>query len=555
MKRFVLIALAALPAACSDGPTTPVPVEVNPALGVGQSNTVSGGAASSMTVRAGSGPGEYLLVVSHLSESGTAALGVEVSGTGLASAALAVEGPGLRSAGLPGAHAEAVPDGDFHQRLRESEIRELGARMRSGVSRDEVALQARSGPLSATPAVGDLLRLNTVPSCTASGTLRTGRVAALSQRAVIVADTANPAGGFTDADYAAIAAHFDASVHPLVVGNFGEPTDIDGNGRVVIFFTRAVNELTDRNSESYVGGFFWGGDLFPRESTRRAEACPNSNFGEIFYMLVPDPQGRVNGNVRTKAFVERVTPGVLAHEYQHLVNAARRLHVNSAPGFEEVWLNEGLSHIAEELMFYQEAGLAPRRNLDADDLRQSERVVNAFNRYASANFARLRQYLERPRENTPLGRDVLATRGATWQLLRYAADRHGGPEPSLWMSLTNSTRAGLANLRNALGADPLPWIHDWSVAIVADDAVPGIAERHRQPSWNFRTIFQAIDDGAEFPLQPETLGSSPRTFSVQGGSSAHLVFRVAPGDEATIRITSGGATPPSTLSASIVRMR
>jgi hypothetical protein len=554
MKRLSLGVLLLGAAACSDGPAAPAPSPFTSVLDVGQSSTARGVETASLTIEAAGGPGDYLLVVSNLSEAGGAGLGVEIGATGVGGASYSSLPPRTtRSLSLPPHGAE--PDSEFHLRLRESEISELGPRMRRGIDEEEARLHSLTGPLTTMPAVGDLLRLNTTPSCDATTTLRTGRVAAISQHAIIVADTANPAGGFTDSEYHRIATHFDGAIHPLVVANFGEPTDIDGNGRVVVFFTRAVNELTGRNTESYTGGFFWGGDLFPRESTSRAVGCANSNFGEIFYMLVPDPQGEVNGNKRSKDFVDLVTPGVLAHEYQHLVNAARRLYVNQAQGFEEVWLNEGLSHIAEELMFYSESGLAPRRNLDADALRATPQAVDAFNRYGIANFLRLRTYLERPRENSPLGPDALATRGAVWQFLRYAADRHPGSERTLWLNLAGSTRSGLSNLSAGLGTDPLPWIHDWSVAIYTDDLVGGVSPRHQQPSWHYRSIYAAITQDEPFPLRVEPLGTTPVSFTVQGGSSSHLVFNVAAGGQATIRISSGGAPPPATLTASVVRIR
>jgi len=77
-----------------------------------------------------------------------------------------------------------------------------------------------------------------------------GRVVAKSARAIVVADTGNPAGGFTDADYRGIAATFDTLVYPVDVRHFGEPTDLDNNGRSIIFYTRAVNELTPANVQA-----------------------------------------------------------------------------------------------------------------------------------------------------------------------------------------------------------------------------------------------------------------------------------------------------------------
>src|SRR6185369_12725157 len=147
------------------------------------------------------------------------------------------------------------------------------------------------------------------------------------------------------------------------------PLDIDKNGHIAILFTRAVNELTPPRANSYVGGFVFSRDLFPNTQTPRAQACAGSNQGEYFYMLAPDPTGIVNGNVRTTGFVDSATVAVLAHEFEHLINATRRLYVNNSPVFEEKWLDEGLAHIAEELLYYRETGLSARSNLDINAVR------------------------------------------------------------------------------------------------------------------------------------------------------------------------------------------
>ena len=74
--------------------------------------------------------------------------------------------------------------------------------------------------------------------------VRTGKVVAITSKAIIVADTANPAGGFTDAEYQSIGVTFDTLVDPVDRAAFGDATDIDNNGHVIMFFTRAVNEMT-----------------------------------------------------------------------------------------------------------------------------------------------------------------------------------------------------------------------------------------------------------------------------------------------------------------------
>ena len=66
------------------------------------------------------------------------------------------------------------------------------------------------------------------------------------------------------------------------------------------------------------------------------------------------------------------------------------MYVNTTPDdFEETWLNEGLSHIAEELLFYRESKLAPRSNLNLSALQAGAQTVNAFNEDMASNAGTL----------------------------------------------------------------------------------------------------------------------------------------------------------------------
>jgi hypothetical protein len=276
--------------------------------------------------------------------------------------------------------------------------------------------------------MGDVVQLNVngVDACT-NATMHAVRLVAVGTKALVFEDTQNPAGGFSAADYARFAARFDTLVYPLDVGVFGAPTDIDNNGHIGIVFTRAVNELTPAHSGTFVVGFTFSRDLFPYADNGRASACATSNQGEMFYVLAPDPSGTINGNVRTAGLVDSSTTSVLAHEFQHLINASRKLYVNTtASGFEEKWLDEGLAHTAEELLFFHQAGLTPRGNLSSTDIHASTTVLNAFNAtiVQGGNLTRYQRYLQAPAKSSPYAADdSLSTRGAAQNFLRYLADQ------------------------------------------------------------------------------------------------------------------------------------
>ena len=473
---------------------------------------------------------------------------------------------------VPGGNSatQLEPATAFELGLRESERRVLkplfpGARAwyknRLTSGNTSTGLRPSFSTTASSMLVGDTITLNTqtgttlAAACT-TATLRRGRIAAISNTAIVVDDINNPTGGYTDADYAVIGTQFD-SVYTMDVTAFGSPSDVDANGKVIMFFTRAVNELTPTGSQSVVGGFFYGRDLFPKQDDPQlgsGSGCPSSNFAEMFYLLVPDPNGVVNGNVRTKSFVSHLTVSTTAHEFQHLINASRRLYVNTtATDFEVVWLNEGLSHVAEELLFYQQsAGLTPRLDIDSTRFIGNQKNVDAYNFDQQSNFGRFRTYLLKPASNSPYANnDSLATRGATWSFLRYAADHRGTSDSDTWFKLVNSTTTGIANLQNVFSSGLASIFRDWAIATVADD-ITGVNSQWQHPSWNFRSVYTFIPSIKSYPLATVTVGEgSPLSVTLNGGSAAYVRFGVAAGQTGSVKWD----TQSSAVVVSIVRLK
>ncbi|MFN2567439.1 MAG: hypothetical protein ABR499_20780 [Gemmatimonadaceae bacterium] len=561
LPAFATLASALTLAACggvgdvitgiSPGPGGPT-AEIT--LGVGEVRTIGAAEATSLRINGAAGGADFTLIPFHGTSNPASTVTLEFAGEQL----MAASGPptpqiGGLTPGLSLAHAGAVHAAtSFEARLRLAERAELTSRIAASRAAYAVSGGARGAAATEVPTVGATMAFNAAPSvsCTEQST-RTGRVVTLTQRAVIVADNSNPAGGFTDAEYAAIGEEFDAHAHPMVTQTFGAPTDLDQNGgRVVVLFTRAVNELTPRGAQGITFGFFTARDVL------RKSACAASNEAEILYMIVPDPAGEVNGNVRTKALVRRIATGTLAHEYQHLVNAARRVYVNNASTFEATWLNEGLSTIAEELMFYRVAGLNPRGNTTLETLRSSQSMTATADAYQVGNFNRLIEYLRDPESESPFNDvDDLATRGATWQFLRYAADRTGVAEQTLWQNLVNARTAGVANFNAVFGSDFMTLVRDWVTAQYTDDAVPEVPSTFQQPSWNYRSILPALTANSAYPLRIRPLAGGSVSLTLAGGGAAYLRFGVASGATGTVRVTSPSGAVPGAVSLTVVRTR
>ena len=113
-----------------------------------------------------------------------------------------------------------------------------------------------------------------------------------------------------------------AGDYPLLVKAFGAPSDVDGDGRIAVLVTHLIEDVD-------AGGQFRASSLLPRD------AGGDGNMIDLMWVnpVFPDESYRA----------------LLAHEFQHLVNFNQ--HVLVRRGISEAsWLNEGLSHLAEDLV-------------------------------------------------------------------------------------------------------------------------------------------------------------------------------------------------------------
>ena len=219
---------------------------------------------------------------------------------------------------------------------------------------------------------------------------------AVTNKAIVVADTGNPAGGFTDAEYQSIGVTFDTLVDPVDRAAFGD-AERHRRQRPRDHVLHARRQRAHPPGALGVTlGFFFPRDLFPK--TAAPGPCAGSNVAEMFYLLVPDTGGVVNGNKRSKSLVLTLTNGTVAHEYQHLINASRRMYVNGVgPAFEEPWLDEGLAHVAEELNFFRSANRSPTNEPRRDGIQRSELRERVF-RLRDQQFPSLQPVSRRDRD-------------------------------------------------------------------------------------------------------------------------------------------------------------
>ena len=400
-----------------------------------------------------------------------------------------------------------------------------------------------------TPTVGDQWDLTVASDCSEPDAIRTGAVSHVGEHAIIVVDTLNEVG----LNYDSIFSSIESLAAPVVYHNFnhiGEgtydaPADIDENGAVVYFFSTAV---TDQLAPGSGGGF---GYFAPRDLDPTAE-CATSNSGEIIYLAAP------NGTVSVDD-VNSNLGRTIAHELQHLVNRSYRNQEGLEP--EEGWLDEAMSHVAEELTLYATTGLSPRAGLGATSFTAPARY-GPFFRLLNPSFERLQSWLMEPNAAGVVGTAAPdASRGAGWAFLRYYIDqaREANQQPAFTTSLVQTPETGIAKLENLASPTIADQLVDFATAMYVDDndSLPGLEDRLETHSWNFRSMYEA-GAGGSFPLAPIALADGEpvtRTYA-PGGGAAYLRFGVAAGGFVDISNSTAGGDPiPSSMRFRVVRTR
>jgi hypothetical protein len=471
-----------------------------------------------------------------------------------------VSGPYLVTGGSPGiasARAAPIPSprlSAFQRPLAPEVFHDMLRSRERALSQSPGAALFSQGRTSmaaaAPPVVGDQRAFQVCATSTCTSFVGTTATAlSVGQRVAIYVDDAAPAGGYTTPELDDVKDLFDQFLYPIDTTAFGRESDIDGNGVVVVLLTQHVNALSpDCNSTGRVIlGYFFGADLLPLSA-----ANPGSNVAEVFYGLVPDP-GNMQCDI-TEPFARSHLPATFIHEFQHMISYNQHVLVRGGSA-ENTWLNEGLSHFAEELGGRQVPDVeCPNSSSCATEFIRSGDLSNAFEYLASPEDF----FLIEPGTST----GKLEERGANWLFVRWLAD-HFATDTVLGTDLTRrldaTAQTGGANVEAQTGEDFSKLVGEWQLANYLDD-LPGFAEptaRLRYRSWNFRQQAAAI--GIPYPLVPDSTSGVGYTHSgeLRAGSGRHIrVVQVpgASGVDLTLTTPTGTALS-STLEPRIALVR
>jgi len=281
----------------------------------------------------------------------------------------------------------------------------------------------------------------------------------------IFVDNAAPQPGLSQTDLDNLRSVFDTRLYETDTLAFGRESDIDNNGMVIVLMSGKVNALVTSSActtTGYVAGYFFGADLIT------TPPFATGNNGEIFYSIVPDPSGTLSCAHSVTA-VTQLVPVTFVHEFQHMISFNQHflLHCTvagcTAPP-EDLWLNEGLSHYAEE-------------NGGRTFLPDTATYCN----YVFGDLYNAGQYFTAPQSHflvDTAGIGGLANRGAYWLFVRYLVDQVGatlGSADSVTRRLDMTALTGAANVSHAAGGTSFPTIlEQWALANYVSD-LPGFS--------------------------------------------------------------------------------
>jgi hypothetical protein len=249
---------------------------------------------------------------------------VDVSGTA-ASAAAPARSPALL--------ASARPVDASHDLARAAQDDQVRAAIAAGISH---AAEPR--------AIAAQESFCTARGLDAGNRVRKGATLALETAHALFYVDNEDAAHYPASFWTTIGALFEDRIYPVDTRVFGAGSDVDGNGKLTIFFP---HELGAHLNGGWLIGYFGNNDLLRARDGSGDCGGTASNHADMLYMN-DIANGQANG-FSPDDLAASVFPATIAHELQHLINLNQRCLLRSCSEPEATWVNEGLSKVAEDL--------------------------------------------------------------------------------------------------------------------------------------------------------------------------------------------------------------
>ncbi|MDR0878608.1 MAG: hypothetical protein LBN21_11185, partial [Treponema sp.] len=200
--------------------------------------------------------------------------------------------------------------------------------------------------------------------------------------------------------------------------------DVNHDGKISLLFSQSIN------TEKKATGFFNSDDLYQRNNDTASEAYnPYSNEADIIYMAVPEEDDN-------SSYSKDTILATIAHELTHTINYTQKTYNNNEMNIEEIFLDEGWSHLSENL-----CGLG----ISGGNIYFLEEYFKNMANFSFCTANKLGQY------------DSAGMRGAMTLFLSYLFWKAGGMEIDSNNMGNVIDRGGIAFLKRMVKLDETGW--------------------------------------------------------------------------------------------------
>ena len=127
--------------------------------------------------------------------------------------------------------------------------------------------------------------------------------------------------------------------YPRIVSNFGEPPDVDNNGKIVLLLLDIKDDYTDTQSGGFVIGFFDYLHEYSNDTSLMLYGRHSNQMDMLFLDTYPTLPSYIS-NLKSTLF----------HELQHAICFNQNHLKESPPNDLDTWIEEGLSMAAEDMV-------------------------------------------------------------------------------------------------------------------------------------------------------------------------------------------------------------
>ncbi|HSW30572.1 MAG TPA: Ig-like domain-containing protein [Longimicrobiales bacterium] len=420
--------------------------------------------------------------------------------------------PGLSPEALRRAIRVADATERFHVQLRERErllLAQPGLR-KLAPSRARPALLA-SGPAQASSPAKITLDITTSGCSTSAANKRTALFIHEDDNLALYQDSAqNATDPITVSQATKLTDYYTRHSKGMIESYFGKPSDVDGNGKVVVFASPVVT--------GDVAAFVWSGNFF---TATGPGGCAASNERELIYFSTDLIQA-----------LEGSSPGyqaleTVAHEMKHVVSLYHRIAVYTRTGntnpWHPTWIEEGTAEIAGEMSSRIAWASVGGPAVGAEVTRQSAWAQSGTIRpeaYGVAiKLARTAWYLSSQPNGlivAPTGaQEGASVYGSGWLFHRWLGDAFGAAaaapqrDASLFRALNDSmTASGTAGITALTGRTFLDLVDEFTKTVSLHKTATV------QPTLDFTTYDMVT--GPEIFCTPNPLGVFPWPVTTTG---------------------------------------